>query len=178
MDCITKIAAVEMTTAIWEYDPSLPNNHMLNSSLDVVAAIQILAIKVCPFLLLLSHHLTCRHRSSLLVSALRRSKPSSLRLDLSTPSSSPFTATSGGEQPTECWVCHTNSIRCVFLLSSISHWWHQVKRQSTSSSQVLTIDMAPSWLFNAKDESSSTSHGPPLHYPRGTGKGWKKQGKS
>jgi len=50
MDCITKIAAVEMTTAIWEYNPSLPNNHMLNSSLDVVVAIWILAIKLCPFL--------------------------------------------------------------------------------------------------------------------------------
>jgi len=39
MDCITKIAAVETTTAIWEYDPSLPDNHMLNGSLDVVAAV-------------------------------------------------------------------------------------------------------------------------------------------
>jgi len=36
---ITKIATVETTTAIWEYDPSLPNNHVLNSSLDVIAAI-------------------------------------------------------------------------------------------------------------------------------------------
>ena len=44
---ITKIAAVETTTAIWEYDPSLPNNCMLNSSLDVIAAIRMLAIKVC-----------------------------------------------------------------------------------------------------------------------------------
>ena len=39
MDCNTKIVAVEMTTAIWEYDLSLPDNHMLNSSLDVVAAV-------------------------------------------------------------------------------------------------------------------------------------------
>ena len=39
MDHITKIAAVETTTAIWEYDPSLPDNHVLNSSLDVVAAV-------------------------------------------------------------------------------------------------------------------------------------------
>jgi hypothetical protein len=44
---ITKIAAVETTTAIWEYDPSLPNNRVLNGSLDVVAAIRTLAIKVC-----------------------------------------------------------------------------------------------------------------------------------
>jgi hypothetical protein len=44
---ITKIAAVEMTNAIWEYDPSLPDNHVLDGSLDVVAAICTLAIKVC-----------------------------------------------------------------------------------------------------------------------------------
>ncbi|KAH9012214.1 hypothetical protein EDB83DRAFT_2321965 [Lactarius deliciosus] len=42
---ITKIAVVETTTTIWEYDPSLPNNHVLNSSLDVIAAIHTLAIK-------------------------------------------------------------------------------------------------------------------------------------
>jgi len=52
MDRITKIVAVETTTAIWEYDPSLPDNHMLNSSLDVVAAVRMLAIKVCLFLFL------------------------------------------------------------------------------------------------------------------------------
>jgi len=46
MDRITKIAAVETTTAIWEYDPSLPDNRVLNGSLDVVAAVRTLAIKV------------------------------------------------------------------------------------------------------------------------------------
>jgi len=46
MTHITKIAAVETATAIWEYDPSLPDNRMLNSSLDVTVAIQTLAIKV------------------------------------------------------------------------------------------------------------------------------------
>jgi|SRR5882724_3395929 len=39
---ILKIAAMETTTAIWEYDPLLPDNWMLNGSLDVIAAIQIL----------------------------------------------------------------------------------------------------------------------------------------
>jgi hypothetical protein len=43
---ITKIAAVETTTAIWEYDPSLSDNRVLNGSLDVIAAIRTLAIKV------------------------------------------------------------------------------------------------------------------------------------
>lgn len=49
MDHITKIAAVETATAIWEYNPSLPDNHVLNGSLDVIAAIRTLAIKVCNF---------------------------------------------------------------------------------------------------------------------------------
>jgi hypothetical protein len=43
---ITKIAAVKMTTAIWEYDPSLDNNQVLGGSLDVIAIICTLAIKV------------------------------------------------------------------------------------------------------------------------------------
>ena len=50
MDCITKIAAVEIMTTIWEYDPSLPDNHVLNGSLNVVTAVRTLAIKVCLFL--------------------------------------------------------------------------------------------------------------------------------
>jgi hypothetical protein len=47
MGCITKIAAVENMTAIWEYDPDLPDNHVLGGSLDVIAAICTIAIKVC-----------------------------------------------------------------------------------------------------------------------------------
>jgi hypothetical protein len=46
MGCITKIAAVENANAIWEYDPSLPNNHILRGSLDVIAAIHTIAVKV------------------------------------------------------------------------------------------------------------------------------------
>ncbi|KIJ89948.1 hypothetical protein K443DRAFT_117306, partial [Laccaria amethystina LaAM-08-1] len=46
MTHITKIAAVETATAIWEYDPSLPDNRVLNGSLDVTAAIRTLAIKI------------------------------------------------------------------------------------------------------------------------------------
>jgi len=48
MDRITRIAAVETANAIWEYDPSLPDNRVLNGSLDVVAAVRTLAIKVRP----------------------------------------------------------------------------------------------------------------------------------
>lgn len=46
MGHITKIAAVETTTAIWEYDPDLPDNRILGRSLDVIAAIRTLAVKV------------------------------------------------------------------------------------------------------------------------------------
>ena len=47
MDHITKITAVETATVIWEDDSSLFDNHVLNGSLDVIAAIRTLAIKVC-----------------------------------------------------------------------------------------------------------------------------------
>jgi hypothetical protein len=47
MSSITKIANVETTTAIWEFDPTLPNNRILGDSLDVIAAVRTLAIKVC-----------------------------------------------------------------------------------------------------------------------------------
>ena len=49
MSHITKIAAVENSTAIWEYDPTCSNNHVLGGSLDVIAAICMLAIKVRMF---------------------------------------------------------------------------------------------------------------------------------
>jgi hypothetical protein len=54
---ITKIAAVENTTAIWEYDPTRPDNRVLGGSLDVIAAIRTLAIKVrlCIFKIRVSH---------------------------------------------------------------------------------------------------------------------------
>jgi len=47
MKNITKIAVVENATSIWEYDPSQPDNRVLGGSLDVIAAIRTLAIKVC-----------------------------------------------------------------------------------------------------------------------------------
>jgi len=54
MGDITKIAAVENATAIWEYDPIREDNRILGGSLDVIAAIRTLAIKVS----LCSHHTT------------------------------------------------------------------------------------------------------------------------
>lgn len=46
MSHITKIAAVETKTAIWEYDPALPSNCVSSGGLDVIATIRTLAIKV------------------------------------------------------------------------------------------------------------------------------------
>ena len=46
MGHITKIAAVENATAIWEYDPTQADNCVLGGSLDVIATIHMLAIKV------------------------------------------------------------------------------------------------------------------------------------
>ena len=46
MKNITKIATVENATAIWEYDPTWPDICILGGSLDIIAAIHTLAIKV------------------------------------------------------------------------------------------------------------------------------------
>ena len=46
MKHIMKIAVVKNATAIWEYDPSRDDNRVLGGSLDVIAAIRTLAIKV------------------------------------------------------------------------------------------------------------------------------------
>ena len=46
MACIMKITAVKNTTAIWEYDPTWDDNHVLGGSLDIIVAICILALKV------------------------------------------------------------------------------------------------------------------------------------
>ena len=46
MGHITWIAAIENATAIWEYDPTLPDNCVLGGSLNMITAIHTLAIKV------------------------------------------------------------------------------------------------------------------------------------
>lgn len=39
MKGIMKIATIETTQAMWDYDPTLPDNHMLGGSLDAIMAI-------------------------------------------------------------------------------------------------------------------------------------------
>jgi len=36
---ITWISTIKTTAAIWEFNPTLPNNHLLGDSLDVVSAV-------------------------------------------------------------------------------------------------------------------------------------------
>ena len=43
---ITKIAVVETKSVIWDYNPADPVNFISNGGLDVIATIQMLAIKV------------------------------------------------------------------------------------------------------------------------------------
>ena len=46
MSAITRIAVVETTTAMWEYDPTLTNNHVMDNSLAVIVAMRTIAIKI------------------------------------------------------------------------------------------------------------------------------------
>lgn len=46
MSAITRIAAVETTTAMWEYDLTLTNNRVMDNSLDIIVAVHTIAIKI------------------------------------------------------------------------------------------------------------------------------------
>lgn len=71
MTHITKIATVETTTAIWEYDPSLLDNTVLGGSLDVIAAIRTVAIKVCYVLFLFIYAISAFRVSQIQASGQR-----------------------------------------------------------------------------------------------------------
>lgn len=47
MSAVTQISAIENATAMWEYDPTLPDNRVLGGSLDAIAILRTLALKVC-----------------------------------------------------------------------------------------------------------------------------------
>ena len=57
MGHIMKIAAVKNATAIWEYDPTQEDNWVLGSLLNIITAIQTLAIKVHVGMILEYSHL-------------------------------------------------------------------------------------------------------------------------
>ena len=46
MSVITRLATLKTTMAIWEYDPTLPQNCLLEGSIDVIATLRMLVIKI------------------------------------------------------------------------------------------------------------------------------------
>ena len=46
MSEITQLAVVETKQAIWDFDPSLPENRLVIGGLDVIATIRTLVVKV------------------------------------------------------------------------------------------------------------------------------------
>ena len=46
MSEITQLAVVETKQAIWDFDPSLPENRLVIGGLDVIAMIRTLVVKV------------------------------------------------------------------------------------------------------------------------------------
>src|ERR1700678_2973252 len=124
MNHITKLAAVETWTAIWEYDPSLPNNRVLNGLLDVIAAVRTIAIKVCFFFKRLCSLNSIIHRFGHLVNTLKHFKGCKLNVAFMTYSKFHFTAMFGGVLPIACSVyCVAYKICQVifFSLFSILH---------------------------------------------------------
>jgi hypothetical protein len=173
MSHITKIAAVETSTAIWEYDPSLANNRVLGGSLDVIAAIRTVAIKVrVQFsLLTLSCPLTRLHRFKPLVNGSRCSKSSKSNAGSRNPSRYLCTAMSDGVPHSLCSTGPTNFARSRSLV--LLHSSSQLicpPSLSTSSFPLLTNGMAPSRRFAATAARSSTFHGPRLLSPKVIGR--------
>jgi hypothetical protein len=147
MSHITKISALENSTAIWEYDPNLSDNRVLGGSLDVIASIRTIAIKVTlptVTLLFISIHspfIRFRH----LVSVSSTSKSCKYNARFSSRSRSHFTATFDGVQHIVCSNDH------------ISY-----ASRSTYFSRPPTACMGPSPPFAHKDELPTGSDG--MHF--------------
>jgi len=114
MQNITKIAAVENAMAIWEYDPTQPDNRVLGGSLDVIAAIHTLAIKVSVrinFLIFTTLMTFCDLRYKLPDNELNTFTARRYVVDFLKPLKSRYTAISDGEQHSKCLTRQTNSVR-------------------------------------------------------------------
>ena len=104
MKHITKIAVLENSTSIWEYDPSRDDNHVLGGSLDVIAAIRTLAIKVRFKILSLASLniyliiIRSRHQDSV----LRNSRTRKIDADFLWHWRSPSTVIFVGDLPLKC----------------------------------------------------------------------------
>jgi hypothetical protein len=114
MGRITQIAAVENATAIWEYNPSLPNNCVLGGSLDIIAAIHMITVKVSS-LFTVPSSLTLSIRSKCQGSESNISRSSSFNARSPNHLGFHFTATSDGGQRTACLTAHIGYNRQVKL---------------------------------------------------------------
>ena len=126
MGQITKIAAVENATAIWEYDPTQADNRVLGGSLDVITAIRTLAIKVSLLVssnfmrFLILSTLRFKHLGSVLnTSTAPRSIADSLK-----PWRYHYIAISGGEQHSKCLTKPINFVRYGSNFISFIHRYH------------------------------------------------------
>jgi hypothetical protein len=110
MGHITKIAVIENTNAIWEYDPELPGNRVLGGSLDVVAALRTLVIKVLVYSSIITQmydmYLCFSDRFRPPDSALSTSKNCSLNARSIPLSRFHYTTIHGGAQHIRCWTVH------------------------------------------------------------------------
>ena len=107
MGHITRIAAVENATAIWEYDLELPGNRVLGGSLDVIASIRTMAIKVSAifyyhYIFIISLLRFIRYRP--LANELNTSKKFKFNARSLTHSKFPSIVTFDGGQHTLCWI--------------------------------------------------------------------------
>jgi hypothetical protein len=148
MSYITKIAAVKTSTAIWEYDPG---NCVLGGSLDVIAANQMLAIKVwfqSLLLMLLSCHPTSLLRFKPLVNILRYSTSYKSKAESQNPSRYLCTAMYDGVQHSLCLTGSTNFVKsCSSIFLQYYCLLIYTASLSISSSPLLTSGMALSPQF-------------------------------
>ena len=104
MTHITKLAVIEMTLVILEYNPFLPDNYVLNDSLNVIAAIQTLSIKVHCITIYLTLHSLTFHKFRHLSSILKHLKSYKSNVSFKTHSKYHFTGISGEIQHISCSV--------------------------------------------------------------------------
>ena len=121
MKNITKIAVVENATSIWEYDPSREDNRILGGSLEVIAAIRTLAIKVCTtfnltrLILFKKSHIIFRFRHP--DSVLKNSRAPRYVVGFLRHWQFPSTVTFGGELPLKCLIKLIGSARYLLCFS-------------------------------------------------------------
>jgi len=89
------------------------------------------------------------------------------------PSKSPFTATSGGVQPTTCSIIHISYTRYFGMdLLRIRHW-HMIHSPSTCSSSLLTPSMDILQQFSTMDESWRRFLRAPFNFTMQTRNRWR-----